>query len=208
MTSDATNAYEFVTRWEVEATPEEVFAILEDAASLPRWWPSVYLEVTEVERGDADGIGRVTSFFTKGWLPYTLRWSARVTAAERPRTIALEAFGDLEGRGVWTIEAEGTGSAVTYEWTVRAEKPLLRTLSFALKPAFSANHEWAMARGLESLKLELLRRRAETADERAKIAAPPPATPRTPLPFLIGAVGVVSTVAGAAVLWRRRPRDV
>lgn len=203
----ADNAYEFVTRWEVEATPDEVFNILEDAPSLPRWWPSVYLEVTEVERGAADGIGRVASFFTKGWAPYTLRWSARVTAAERPLTIAIDAFGDLEGRGEWTLEAAGSACVVTYRWEVRAEKPLLRTLSFALKPLFSANHEWAMARGLESLKLELLRRRAETADERAKVAAPPPATPSTPLPMLLGAVGVVSTLAGAAVLWRRRPHD-
>lgn len=203
--ADADNRYEFVTRWEVEATPDEVFTILEDVTSLPRWWPAVYLEVTEVEPGDASGVGKVVSFFTKGWLPYTLRWSARTTAAERPRSIALDAFGDLEGDGLWTLEAAGPTCVVTYRWTVRAEKPLLRNLSFALKPLFSANHEWAMARGLESLKLELLRRRAESAEARDRVPAPPPATPSTPLPMLIGAVGVVSAVAGAAVLWRRRP---
>lgn len=203
----ADNRYEFVTRWELEATADEVFDILEDAPALPRWWPSVYLEVTEVDRGGPDGVGRVTSFFTKGWLPYTLRWSARLTGARRPELIELDAFGDLEGRGVWTIEANGPLSVVTYRWTVRAEKPLLKTMSFALKPIFEANHEWAMARGLESIKLELRRRRAETAEARAKIPAPPPPTPRTATPLLLGAVSLVSTVAGAAVLWRRRPRD-
>jgi hypothetical protein len=207
VTADDANRYAFVTRWELEATPEEVFSILEEATALPRWWPSVYLEVTEVDAGGADGVGRVVSFFTKGWAPYTLRWSARVLSATRPTHLELEAFGDLQGRGVWAIEAKSPGCVVTYTWTVRAEKPLLKSLSFALKPFFAANHEWAMARGLESLKLELRRRRAETSEERAKVPAPPAPTPRTGVPLLLGAVGVVSAVAGAAALWRRRPRD-
>ena len=205
--ADAANGYEFVTRWEVEATPDEVFSILEEPTALPRWWPSVYLEVTEVDPGGADGVGRVTSFFTKGWLPYTLRWSARLIRAQRPTLIELEAFGDLEGHGVWTLEARGSACLVTYRWTVRAQKALLKTMSFALKPFFATNHEWAMARGLESLKLELLRRRAETAEQRALIAEPPGPTPHTAMPLLLGTVGVVSAVAGAAALWRRRPRD-
>ncbi|MDB4929070.1 MAG: hypothetical protein JWM10_1554 [Myxococcaceae bacterium] len=203
----AANDYEFVTRWEVEATPDEVFDILEDVTALPRWWPSVYLEVTEIERGAADGVGRVVSFFTKGWLPYTLRWSARLLSSQRPATIELEAFGDLEGRGLWTLEQSGSLTVVTYRWTVRAEKALLNTMSFALKPVFAANHEWAMARGLASLKLELLRRRAETAEQRARVADPPAPTPRSTTPLLIGAVGLLSALVGAASLWRRRPRE-
>jgi len=92
---------------------------------------------------------------------------------------------------------------VSQRWSVRAGKPLLETFWSVV----AANHEWAMARGLESLKLELLRRRAESAEQRAKVPAPPPATPRTAMPLLMGAVGLVSAVAGAAVLWRRRPHD-
>jgi hypothetical protein len=48
---------------------------------------------------------------------------------------------------------------VTGDWDIRADKPLLRYLSFLFKPIFSANHRWAMARGEESLRLELGRRR-------------------------------------------------
>jgi hypothetical protein len=81
------------------------------------------------------------------------------------------------GRGVWTISPAAEGAEVVYDWRIRAEKPLLRSLSFLLKPLFSANHEWAMARGEESLRLELARRRAASEEERARIPAPPGPTP-------------------------------
>jgi hypothetical protein len=63
---------------------------------------------------------------------------------------------------------------VTYDWRSRARKPILRSLSWLLKPVFAANHRWAMARGERSLALELQRRRARTETERAAIPAPPP----------------------------------
>jgi hypothetical protein len=60
-----------------------------------------------------------------------------------------------------------------YDWRIRADKPLLKALSFLLKPIFSANHRWAMSRGLDSLKLALARRRAATPEDAAKIPPPP-----------------------------------
>ncbi len=59
---------------------------------------------------------------------------------------------------MWTFEQDGGAVNITYDWRIRAEKPLLRYLSFLLKPIFSANHRWAMARGEESLRAELGRR--------------------------------------------------
>ena len=73
---------------------------------------------------------------------------------------------------------------ITYDWRIRADKALLKYLSFMFKPMFSANHRWAMAKGEESLKLELLRRYADSDAERAKAPAPPKATPRSMLGFL------------------------
>ncbi len=63
--------YHFITRWRVRGTIQEVLDILGDPEDLPRWWPSVYIEVKK--RGD------VVDLFTRGWLPYTLRWSFHVT---------------------------------------------------------------------------------------------------------------------------------
>jgi hypothetical protein len=147
------NDYVFVTRWRVEATIEEVSEILDDALSLPRWWPSVYLEVRKLPDG-------VIDLYTKGWLPYTLHWRFRITESRQPHGFSLEAWGDLVGRGVWTLTQDGRYADVVYDWRVRADKPILRYGSFIFKPIFAANHRWAMARGEVSLKLELLRRRA------------------------------------------------
>lgn len=166
------NDYHFVTQWRVQGSVDEVREIVGDAAALPRWWPSVYLDVVVVEPGDESGVGRVVDLYTKGWLPYTLRWQFHVTEVQANR-IALEAWGDFVGRGIWTFAQEGDWVALTYDWRIRADKPLLRRLSFLLKPIFAANHHWAMARGEESLKLELRRRRAATPAARVAVPAPP-----------------------------------
>jgi hypothetical protein len=150
----------------------EVRSVLSDAKELPRWWPSVYLDVEILEPGDENGLGRVVSLYTKGWLPYTLRWQFRVSEV-RPDGFTLEATGDFVGRGIWTFKQAGEMVEVVYDWKIRADKPLLRWFSFLLKPVFSANHQWAMARGLESLKIELARRRAASPEEAASLPKPP-----------------------------------
>jgi hypothetical protein len=155
----SSNEYHFITKWRLEGTIEEVADILSEAEELPRWWPSVYLAVDVLSRGDKDGIGKIVSLHTKGYLPYTLRWQFRVTESRYPHGFSLEAWGDFVGRGIWTFEQAGKFVDVIYDWKIRADKPLLRSFSFIFKPIFSANHRWAMARGEESLRVELARRR-------------------------------------------------
>lgn len=154
-----TSDYHFITHWHVEATAEEVYDIISNADKLSEWWPSVYLSVKTVEKGGEGGINKLVSLYTKGWLPYTLKWQFRVIKIQRPTTLAIEAIGDFVGTGTWTITPADSGCSITYDWQIEAKKPLLRRLSGLLKPIFSANHHWAMARGEESLKLELLRRK-------------------------------------------------
>ena len=172
----ATNDYHFITHWRVKGTIDEVSDILRDATDLPRWWPAVYLDVKQLETGDKEGIGKVVSLYTKGWLPYTLRWQFRVTESNYPHGFSLEAWGDFVGRGIWTLEQDGEFAKVTYDWKLRADKVLLSALSFLMKPIFSANHHWAMERGEQSLKLELERRHAQTPEQAAKVPAPPAPT--------------------------------
>ena len=167
------NEYYFVTEWRVKSTCEEVYRILEKAEDLQRWWPSVYLDVMETEKGQPGGIGKKVSLYTKGWLPYTLRWNFEVTKAEFPRGFALKAYGDLEGRGEWVFTQEGDTCCARYEWHVLAEKPVLKMFSFLLKPVFSANHHWAMKKGLESLEIELERLKKTAGSAQKNVPLPP-----------------------------------
>jgi hypothetical protein len=201
--------YRFVSRWEVLGTPDEVSDVLTDTRELPRWWPSTYLEAEVLDEGDEKGVGKRVRLHTKGWLPYTLRWELEVTESRHPNGFSIAAKGDLAGEGIWTFEPSGAWTLVRYDWRVRAEKPLLAVLSPVLRPLFEANHRWAMARGEESLELELARRRAATPSEKARIPPPPMPTTSSPLPLLagaaaaaIGAFAVARLVAGG----RRRRR--
>lgn len=166
--------YHFITHWKIRGTAREVAEVLGDPMGLARWWPSVYLDVRELEPGDpVTHVGRVIDLYTKGWLPYTLRWRFKVTESRGEQGFKLVAEGDFVGTGVWTFEPQGEFVDVVYDWRIRADKPLLRYGSFVLRPIFGANHRWAMARGEESLNLELQRRRARTEAERSAVPAPP-----------------------------------
>ena len=168
--------YAFLTRWRFQASAQEIYDILADPFGLARWWPSVYLDVKELKAANPDGTGRVIDLYTKGFLPYTLRWNFTVIESTPPTGFKLVAHGDFEGTGVWTIRQDGDWVEAAYDWRIAATKPLLRYGSFLFRPLFSANHRWAMARGLESLELELRRRRARTSAERDAVPAPPQPT--------------------------------
>jgi hypothetical protein len=196
------NEYHFITHWQVEGTAEQVAEILGDATDLPRWWPSVYLDVQQVRPSNEDGTGGAYDLFTKGWLPYTLRWQMAITASNPPHGFALTATGDFEGRGIWTFAQNGPNVAITYDWKLAAEKPLLRRFSFLMKPIFAANHRWAMRMGEESLALELRRRFASTEAERTVVPDPPGPTSVPKLPLL--AVAAVGAAAGTLVVRRVR----
>jgi len=197
------NEYHFITRWRVQGTADEVYELISSPLDYPRWWPSVYLQTEEIARGDEHGLGRRVRLHTKGWLPYTLRWESCSTESARPHRLSLRAAGDFDGRGIWTLEPDGACVNVTFDWKLTADKPLLRYLSFLLKPVFSANHRWAMARGLESLKLELTRRHAQTAEERRRIPAPPGPNKTSGVWLALGAVALIAVIVGSIrMAWR------
>lgn len=143
-----TSNYHFVTNWRVRGELEQVASILNNPVELPRWWPSVYISVSKFAEDRYD-------LHTRGWLPYTLRWRMRRIADRFPHGFIIEATGDFEGSGEWTLRQDGEFVDLFYDWKIRAEKPLLRALSFLLRPAFAANHRWAMRQGEICLQREL-----------------------------------------------------
>lgn len=164
------STYRFHTRWTAPARPPQVYAVIEKVYDYPRWWPAVWLKVEQVSPENDRGVGGVYRLVSKGWLPYILHWTT-TTEEKRPHErIRLSAAGDFRGSGTWTFRADGPNTVVEYLWEIEAEKPLLKYLSFALKPIFRANHNWAMATGEASLKIELQRQTTGPFDP------PPPPT--------------------------------
>ena len=201
------NQYHFVTEWRVEGTCGEVADILGNPVALARWWPSVYLEVEELEPANASGTGRRVRLLTKGWLPYTIRWEFVVTQSRYPYGFTIDATGDFVGRGEWTFVQEGPIVVITYDWRIAAEKPLLKLFTPVLRPVFEANHRWAMAQGETSLKLELMRRRATSEAARAAIPAAPGPVTHAAVALIGGAAVVGGTLAYLLARARRRSRD-
>jgi hypothetical protein len=197
--------YVFLSRWRIEGTCGEVADVLGDPLQLTQWWPSVYLDVRELRPPDERGLGRRVALVTKGWLPYTIAWEFEVVASDYPNGFTIVAAGDFNGRGVWTFEQDGPFVHVVYDWRLRVEKPLLKNLSFLLKPIFEANHRWAMKQGEESLRLELLRRRASSDAARAQVPPPPGPVTYAAVAIIAGAVAVGATLAYLILRSRRRP---
>jgi len=154
------NDYRFVTRWRLPGTVEQVSDVIGDTDTLIRVLPSLYSTAAVIEPGDEHGVGKTLRVETRGHLPYTLRWSFRVTESRQPYGYSIDAWGDMVGTGVWTFEPDGDATRVTYDWRVRTEKLLLNWLSPLLKPLFKSNHDRVMADGEAGIRRELERRRA------------------------------------------------
>jgi hypothetical protein len=100
----AGNDYHFITRWRVRSTPEVVSKILENAANLTRWWPSVYLEVEVLKPGDERDVGVE---FANDALSVALM-DGRVITVPLVRYPRLLEATDAE-RNNWQISGGGSG---------------------------------------------------------------------------------------------------
>ena len=144
--------YVFVDEWDVDAPREEVYDALVDARTYPEWWKPVYISV--------EGDERVTRLHFKGRLPYTLKMRAELVSSDRPNGFEVAVDGDLRGKGVWTLTEQGGKTHVRWDWTVFADRALLRYLTPVLRPLFRFNHNWAVARAREGLEPYARRRPA------------------------------------------------
>lgn len=149
----AANDYHLISRWEVEATPEEVYRILIRPEEYPQWWPEGFLSVSAHTQGHE----RVGTFHTRGYLPYTLRFQAKIVEERYPRQFTAEVRGDFNGRAICSLSSQSERVVISFDWKVCVTKPLIRYASRLLKPLFASNHRWVMRRGQVSLRRELQR---------------------------------------------------
>ncbi|HEY2846771.1 MAG TPA: SRPBCC family protein [Pyrinomonadaceae bacterium] len=152
--------YEFVTHWNINAPLASTYAAIEDADSWPQWWPGVVSSV-ELTPGDDSGLGSIRRTVWRSALPYNLEFDSEVVNIEKNRSIEVRAFGQLDGRGVWTLESDGDDKTrVRYDWTVKTTKPWMNNLSPIARPIFRWNHDVIMGWGEDGLNRYLADRPA------------------------------------------------
>lgn len=147
----AMKSYEFVSVWRVAATMDRTWSAINDYKSWPRWWPGV-LDVVELEPGDDDGIGAVHRSVWKSKLPYRLEFDTRVVKIETHRLIEVEAFGELQGSGLWQFFATEGEVKIQYDWSVRTSKRWMNLIAPVARPFFEWNHDVIMGWGENGLK--------------------------------------------------------
>ena len=141
------NEYHFTDTWDIPAPCEAVWDLLARPVDYPRWW-DCFRKCVALD-GDEPRLGARAQITARGWLPYTLRYTVKTTALERPRLIQFDVTGDffVEG-GKWVLTpSKSGGTQATLEWNPRVEKPVVKQLSPLFKPLFQSNHRYMMGRG-------------------------------------------------------------
>lgn len=149
-----TYAYRFVTVWKIRASIEEVWDILQEQESWPKWWRGVK-KVETIKLGNAANIGKVMRYTWQSLLPYKLAFNMVAEEIEKPHILAGTAFGELDGKGRWEIYRDGDLTTITYYWQVNTTKKWMNKYTWLLKPAFKWNHDIVMKWGAKGLANKL-----------------------------------------------------
>lgn len=142
--------YSFTTIWRIRAPLEKIWDAIIHSEQYPSWWKSV-IKVDVLAPGDANGIGAIVRTTWKTHLPYGFSFNTHVTRVEPLEAIALEAFGDLQGTGLWTLTREGDDTIVQYDWQVKTTQAWMNLIAPIARPFFSWNHAAVMQDGADGL---------------------------------------------------------
>ncbi len=156
-------SYEFdiTTLWRFDAWPEELTAIVLDPELIHRWCPSVFMHGELVERGGPDGVGITIRLHTKGFLPHSFFFVARIVEIVPHRFMRIAVSGDFDGVGEISVAPHDPGGCeARLRWRTSVPHPYVRRFVRLLHPVFVWNHKWAMRRAGRLLQAEVERRRS------------------------------------------------
>ena len=143
--------YRFTTRWQFEIPLERVWDEIYAMDEWPAWWK--YVESVELLRPGSEGNrGSIRRIRWSTALPYSLTFDSELVSIEPHKRIEGRAFGDLEGKGIWTFESRLGVCYVQYDWIVNTTKKWMNILAPLAWPLFRWNHNQVMQAGFEGLK--------------------------------------------------------
>ena len=144
-------AYSFITRWELNAPKELVWAAISNCDNWPNWWPEVKT-VELLAAGDSNDIGKTWRYGWQSPFFYKLSVTLRITDLQPLQSVVAVATGDLEGTGEWHFSGNDAITVAICSWKVRTRISWMNRMAFLLKPLFMYNHRLIMRSGLRGLK--------------------------------------------------------
>jgi len=126
-------------RFEFDAAPPALWAVLGSVEDYPRWWPWL-------RRFDARALapGELWRCTVKPPLPYVVRFTIRFDEVEVERRIDAVVGGDIEGPAQLLIEPSAGGSAVTLTSSLRPTHTVLKAAALLGRPLVRYGHDWVL----------------------------------------------------------------
>ncbi|WP_165962680.1 SRPBCC family protein [Occultella glacieicola] len=148
------DGFRFTSRWRADATAAQVWRVLSDAATWPRWWPGV-VGATVVRAGDGDHVGERTLLTVRAPTGYRLRFGVELTEVTPGVLARARVVGDLVGSGVWSLRDDGAGVVMETVWQVHPRRRWMRLVAPLAGRWFARAHAAVMASGQRGLRSAL-----------------------------------------------------
>lgn len=149
--------------WELDSEIDEALAIFHDMDAMVDWWSAAFMRMEVMEPGGADSIGKTVRLHTKGWLPHSFQFMARIKAGETATTVGIDVAGDFHGEALMAMEKVGGRLMLAFDWHIHVDHPWVRFVAALVRPVLAWNHRWVMRIGQAGLQREIYRRRGDLA---------------------------------------------
>jgi uncharacterized protein YndB with AHSA1/START domain len=146
--------YHFETVWKIKAPVEQVWNTIYNSDEWPDWWRGM-LKVKKVREENAEKTGGIKEYTWGFTLTYKLSFKMETVRYDYMHQLEGRAWGDLEGRGLWTFTQQGDTTTVVYYWNVQTNKKWMNQMAWLLKPVFKFNHDLIMRWGAKGLTKRL-----------------------------------------------------
>ena len=128
--------------WCFDASPQRVWAALEDTVAYPSWWPWL-------RRFDAAALaeGEVWRCTVKPPLPYSLTFDLRLDSVVEQHSIDATLSGDLHGVARIEIEPAGDATRLALTSSIEATRRPIAVLAILAGPLARWGHDWVLDNG-------------------------------------------------------------
>lgn len=144
--------YHFEDVWHAPCPPAVAWAMIDDVAGWPRWWPD-YRRVERLSPAAIHGVGARWRVRVRANLPYTVAFTFTVVEHDPPRHVRVRVEGFFTGEIGWHLEPDADGTRLVLREDTETQWPLINLVArLGGRRLLEANHAAAMRRGERGLR--------------------------------------------------------